>query len=43
MLFLPRFIQSNIENRIFKGKIIVVYGARQVGKTTLVKQIIGKY
>ena len=43
MLFLPRLIQSKIENRLFKNKVIVVYGARQVGKTVLVKQIINKY
>ncbi|PIR93522.1 hypothetical protein COT99_00280 [Candidatus Falkowbacteria bacterium CG10_big_fil_rev_8_21_14_0_10_43_10] len=35
-----RIIQKNIENKLFKGKIIIIYGARQVGKTTLVKQII---
>ena len=28
---------------MFKGKIVVIYGARQVGKTTLVKLILGKY
>jgi len=28
---------------MFKGKIIVIYGARQVGKTTLVKQIQSQY
>jgi len=43
MLFLPKLIQPKIENRLFKGKVIVIYGARQVGKTTLVKQIISKY
>ena len=43
MLFLPRAIQSNIEKRFFKGKIIIIYGARQVGKTFLVKQIFDKY
>ena len=43
MSFLPRLIQSKIENRLFKNKVIVIYGARQVGKTVLVKQIINKY
>ena len=43
MSFLHRLLQSKIENRLFKGKVVVIYGARQVGKTTLVKQIIDKY
>lgn len=40
---IKREIQDNIENWLFKGKIIIIYGARQVGKTTLVKQLIEKY
>jgi len=38
-----RLIQSRIKKRFFKGKIIIIYGARQVGKTILVKQIISEY
>ncbi len=37
---LTRTIQKNIENKLFKGKIVIIYGARQTGKTTLVKQIL---
>jgi uncharacterized protein len=40
---IKRTIQVNIEKALFKGKIIVIYGARQVGKTTLVKEIQKKY
>ncbi len=40
---ITRTIQKKIENELFKGKIIVVYGARQVGKTTLVKKIIENF
>lgn len=36
---IKRTIQKEIEQKLFKGKIIVIYGARQVGKTTLVKTI----
>jgi len=36
---IPRFIQKNIKKDLFKGKVIVIYGARQVGKTTLVKKL----
>ncbi|MFA5086388.1 MAG: ATP-binding protein [Candidatus Paceibacterota bacterium] len=38
-----RILQKKIEEEIFKGKIVIIYGARQVGKTTLVKQILEKY
>jgi len=34
-----RKIQKDIEKALFKGKIVIIYGARQVGKTTLVKEI----
>lgn len=40
---IKRFIQDKIENLFFKGKIIIIYGPRQVGKTTLVKQLKEKY
>lgn len=38
-----RSVQENIEQWLFKGKVIVLYGARQVGKTTLSKEILKKY
>ena len=43
-----RTIQQVIEKNLFKGKVIIIYGARRVGKTTLAKQILsdhpdGKY
>jgi hypothetical protein len=40
---LERTIQKAIEQNLFEGKIIVIYGARQVGKTTLLKTIEKKY
>ena len=43
MTLLPRLLQKQVEKRLFKGKVIVIYGARQVGKTTLVKQILSNY
>jgi predicted AAA+ superfamily ATPase len=36
---IKRIIQDRIEATIFKGKAIIIYGARQVGKTTLIKAI----
>ena len=32
-----------VEAALFKGKLIVIYGPRQVGKTTLVKEILSRY
>lgn len=40
---IKRDIQQNIEDWLFKGKIIILYGARQVGKTTLTKELLKKY
>ncbi|MFA7141684.1 MAG: DUF4143 domain-containing protein [Candidatus Paceibacterota bacterium] len=38
-----RILKNKIEKELFKGKIIIIYGARQVGKTTLVKEILKKH
>ena len=35
-----RFLYKILEDKLFKGKIIILTGARQVGKTTLLKQIL---
>jgi hypothetical protein len=40
---IERSIQKDVENALFKGKVVVIYGARQVGKTTMVKKILEKY
>lgn len=37
---LERAILPEIEKRLFKGKIIIIYGPRRVGKTTLAKEIL---
>lgn len=39
-MYIPRTIESKIKEWLFKKKIIVVYGARQTGKSTLVKRIL---
>lgn len=38
-MYIQRQLEPEIKNSLFKGKIIIVYGARQVGKTTLVRKI----
>jgi predicted AAA+ superfamily ATPase len=37
---IKREIQKTIEKWLFRGKIIMLLGARQVGKTTLVKELL---
>lgn len=37
---LQRIIVDRIKNRLFKGKTILVFGARQVGKTTMIEQFL---
>ena len=39
---IPRIQQKNIEALLFKGKAIILIGPRQVGKTTMVKEILSK-
>src|SRR3989344_904023 len=39
-MYIPRIIEEGIKNHLFHGKAVVVYGARQVGKTTMVRKIL---
>lgn len=39
---LKRDLENLIEENLFKGKAIIIYGARQVGKSTLLKMIESK-
>jgi predicted AAA+ superfamily ATPase len=38
-----RKIFARIKKKLFKGKALLIYGARQVGKTTLVKALMRDY
>ncbi len=38
-----RSIQASIEENLFRGKLIILYGARRTGKTTLSKMLLDKY
>ena len=42
-MIIIRHIQKDLEEALFKSKIVALYGARQVGKTTLVQKILEKY
>lgn len=35
-----RQLSNGIEEKLFKGKVILIFGARQVGKTTLISQLL---
>jgi len=40
-MYIPRLITDQIKNRILNSsKVVIVYGARQVGKTTLLNRIV---
>lgn len=43
MNFIQRQMQKRIEDSLFKGKVVIIYGARQVGKTTIIKNLQEKY
>jgi uncharacterized protein len=42
-MIINRNLQSIIEEKLFKGKIIILYGPRRAGKTTLVKKILQQH
>lgn len=37
-----RFLKDKIKSKLFKGKAIILMGARQIGKTTLLKSVFGE-
>ncbi len=42
-MLIKRLLVKNIEESLFKGKAVIIYGPRRVGKTTLVKDIEKKF
>ncbi|WP_026951054.1 ATP-binding protein [Algoriphagus mannitolivorans] len=38
-----RTIITQLEDQLFKGKVLILYGARRTGKTTLVKHLLEKF
>lgn len=42
-MYIPRTVETPIKEWLFKSKIIIIYGARQTGKSTLVKKILESY
>ena len=43
MNYITRIIEKIVKKRLFQGKLIIIYGARQVGKTTMVKKILKEH
>ena len=43
MKILKRDIYGTVKSKLFKGRAVIIYGARQVGKTTLIKSIQKKF
>jgi len=39
-MMILREIQAVIESQLFKGKVVIIYGPRRVGKTTLSRQLL---
>lgn len=39
---IERTIDGNVKSRLGKGRVIVIYGPRRVGKTTLTRQLLGE-
>ncbi|MDP3988896.1 MAG: ATP-binding protein [bacterium] len=39
-MYIQRDLEKVLEKRLFKGKVLVLYGPRQAGKTTLVKHLV---
>jgi len=40
---IKRDIQDLVTSKLYKGRAVIIYGARQVGKTTLIKRIQDEY
>lgn len=42
-MYIQRTIEAKIKENLFKSKVIILYGARQVGKTTTVQKILDDF
>ena len=39
---IERFLAKKIETSLFKGKVLLIFGPRQVGKSTLAENLLKK-
>lgn len=42
-MYITRRLENEVKKNLFKNQVVILYGARQVGKTTLVKRIFKDY
>jgi predicted AAA+ superfamily ATPase len=42
-MYLQRNLEKVLKNRLFGGKVIILYGPRQAGKTTLIKHVLAEF
>lgn len=42
-MYILRHVEAKVKENLFKGDLVIIYGARQVGKTTLTKKMISDY
>src|SRR3989338_10536074 len=42
-MYIHRSLEKIVESRFFGGKVLILYGPRQAGKTTLVKRLVMPY
>jgi uncharacterized protein len=40
---ITRYLKTQIQEVMHKGKVVILYGARRTGKTTLAKEILARY
>lgn len=40
---IPRLIEKKIENELGKQKVIMLYGTRRAGKTTIIENIAARH
>jgi len=43
MKYIKRALEPELKRRLFSGKALILYGPRQCGKTTLIKQLTAEY
>ncbi|MDP2860391.1 MAG: AAA family ATPase, partial [bacterium] len=41
-MYIPRSIESDVKNNLFQRKVIIIYGPRQAGKTTFIKNLVSQ-
>ena len=42
-MFIRRLLQEKISKRITPGKVVIIYGARRVGKTVLLRELVNSF